>query len=154
MGGPLSNQTAICSTSYQSTTTSVVYYKVIGTGRGMRASTCPGSSSESAGYDSKITVWCSCDSSAPICVGGNDDGIAGGCFIGGSTVNWPTAPGVEYIIMVHGFYGSCGPFVLDIVDLGTVSAVGWNCLSHAHGQPYWEPDQRADRESNQESCYH
>ena len=82
-----------------------VWYSVIGTGNEMTASTCGGFE-----YDTKINVYAG-GCAAPICVGGNDDA----CGLG-SVVTWPSIPGETYHILVQGFGGQTGDFVLSVTE--------------------------------------
>lgn len=101
----------LCETS---TTDGGVWYKVIGTGNRMTATTCENQTPPgSADYDSKITVLCSCGLE---CIGGNDD--EPGCNMQ-STFSWCTESGVEYFILVHGFLlDPSGAFELSLFDDG------------------------------------
>jgi hypothetical protein len=75
----------------------------------MTASTC-----DWADYDTKISVYCrGCEES--YCVGGNDDGL--GCVDFRSEFSWCSEEGVEYLILVHGFFAE-GNFDLAVFDDG------------------------------------
>jgi len=83
-----------------------VWYKAIGTGRTLTASTCG-----TADYDTKISVFTgACDDL--VCVGGNDDGS--GCPGFSSSYTWGAECGVEYLILVHGYNQSVGCFQLNL----------------------------------------
>ena len=74
------------------------FFRVVGTGNTLTASTCnPGS----ATFDTVISVFTSCGFQ---CVAGNDDGpAADGCGTpGDSKVSWPSVLGEEYTIIVGG----------------------------------------------------
>jgi subtilisin-like proprotein convertase family protein len=97
-----------------------VWYRVIGTGNTMRATTCnPGTD-----YDTKLHVYCAtCDD--PTCVGGNDDqpgdtvpecDVTGVDDNRGSTVEWCSVPNAPYYIVVFGFGGETGDFELTVSD--------------------------------------
>ena len=82
-----------------------VWYSIIGTGDEITVDTCTGTS-----YDTKISVYTDgCDPVNTTCVGGNDD------FCGlQSSVTWISSPGVEYLILVHGYSSGTGDFTLSI----------------------------------------
>ena len=97
-----------------------VWYKVIGTGNTMTATTC----NAYTDYDTKLRVYChTC--ADPYCVGGNDDtvGAPPECDLNGlnrkSTVVWCSEVGTEYLIQVFGFSSYVGNFQLDVSDDGT-----------------------------------
>jgi hypothetical protein len=99
-----------------------VWYKVIGTGNTITASTC----SLSTNFDTKIQVFCDCP---PVtCVAGNDDS----CNLSGhslnSTVSFCTVAGVTHYITV-GSYSSTtvGDFELIVTDDG-VPCTGAICV--------------------------
>lgn len=92
-----------------------VWYKVIGTGTSMIATTCGG-----ADWDTKITVFCGgCEQE--ICVGGNNDYncTAPPPIERQSRVSWCSSPGEEYLILVHGTLGDFGPFELSVTTSGS-----------------------------------
>lgn len=96
-----------------------VWYSVTGTGNTLNASTCG-----TANYDTKISVFCGdCSDSVGdlVCVAGNDDGT--GCPGFTSEIAWCSQPGVEYLILVHGFGAAVGDFTLTLSDDG-VPCVG------------------------------
>jgi hypothetical protein len=90
-----------------------VWYSVVGTGNTMTATTC----GDFYGYDTKISVYCrGCDDL--YCIGGNDDYCYDGASFFLSTFIWCSEPGVEYLILVHGYGGASGPFELQVYDDG------------------------------------
>ncbi len=96
-----------------------LWYKVIGTGNGMTATTCH----EGTDFDTQISVFCGgCDNL--ICVDGNDDtpDSPEACLLNGpsrkSTVNWCSEQEQEYLILVHGFGSNAGNFILEVLDNG------------------------------------
>lgn len=93
-----------------------VWYSVIGDGTIITATTC----GSFFGYDTKLNVYCG-DCSNPVCVTGNDDDCFGGANVFSSTVSWCSAFGQEYLILVQGFGGQTGNFIL------TVSSDGFGC---------------------------
>ena len=99
-----------CGTSFTSPST---FYRVVGTGTNMTASTCNDgdAATGSAEYDSKISVFTSCGFQ---CVAGNDDGA--GCSGFSSRVGWQSVCGLEYTIIVHGFGGATGAFELSVSE--------------------------------------
>ncbi len=97
-----------------------VWYRVIGTGNTMTATTC----NPYTDFDTKLRVFChTCED--PYCVGGNDDtsGAPPECDLNGlnrkSTVVWCSEVGTEYLIQVFGFSSYTGNFQLDVFDDGT-----------------------------------
>ncbi len=94
-----------CSTT---NTSPGVWYKVIGTGRKLRASTCNAGSS----FNTKLSIFCA-DCDALTCISGNNDNCTGfGPAL--STVQWCTEYGAEYLILVHGILSATGDFRLDV----------------------------------------
>ena len=80
-----------------------VWYSIMGTGGDVTVDTCAG-----ATYDTKISVYTDgCDPVTTTCVGGNDDA----CGLQ-SSVTWTSTPGVEYLVLVHGFSSGTGDFTL------------------------------------------
>ncbi len=93
-----------------------VWYKVIGTGSTITATTC-----SDADYDTKISVYCSgCVS--PLCIDANDDycGVR-------SQVSWCSAPGQVYLVLVHGYGDQVGTFELDVTADSTLCGLTLNC---------------------------
>ncbi len=86
-----------------------LWYRVAGRGTTMRVSLCdPGTT-----YDAKLNIYCgSCD--APVCITGNDDT----CGLQ-PLVTWCAERDVVYYILVQGFNGAVGDFVMHVDDLGT-----------------------------------
>lgn len=90
-----------------------VWYKVVGTGGFIQASTC----NAGTNYDSKLHVY-SGSCSALTCVTANDDDI--NCSTGPgtpgfkSTVTWCSVQGQTYYILVNGFGSATGSFSLDV----------------------------------------
>lgn len=82
-----------------------VWYRVIGDGTTLVASTCnPGS-----GFDTQLSVYCP-DCEDAFCITGNDDDD---CELL-SRVEWCSEPGKEYLLLVHGFDGDAGNYHLSI----------------------------------------
>ena len=89
-----------------------VWYSVIGTGTTITATTC----NAFTNFDTKIRVWCG-DCELPTCVTGNDDSTCSFSNLR-SLVTWCSRPGVEYLILVHGFSTAEGDFQLDVSEDG------------------------------------
>jgi len=83
-----------------------VWYKFVGTGDFVTASTC-----NAATFDTKISVF-SGSCTALNCIGGVDD--SPGCAGFTTQFSWSTVPGVDYFILVHGFGSATGNFTLSI----------------------------------------
>ena len=84
-----------------------VWYTFIGSGAPTTVSTCDAAFF----YDTKVSVYTgTCGNFT--CVAGNDDN----CNINGlqSTVNFQSTQGTEYYVLVHGFGGGSGNFVLTV----------------------------------------
>ena len=93
-----------------------VWYRVVGTGTRITASTC----GSLTNYDTKISVFCgSCEELT--CINGNDDGCLSNDNALQSTVSWCSQEGAEYLILVHGFESEVGDFELSL------SADGQHC---------------------------
>lgn len=113
-----------------------VWYKVVGTGTRITASTC----GPLYDYDTKISVFCrSCDE--PRCINGIDDNCSDGASPFLSTVSWCSQKGAEYLILVHGYESQVGDFELFLSEDGQAcepelqcSPVGACCLSGASCQ--------------------
>lgn len=87
-----------------------VWYKVIGNGNQLTATTCR----EFYDYDDQISIFESgCD--VLTCITGNDDNCSGFNNLH-ATVTWCSKPEREYLIFVHGFSGATGDFELEIID--------------------------------------
>jgi hypothetical protein len=93
-----------------------VWYTVVGTGNTMTASTCENNSEGSAGFDTRLSVYCK-DCEDLLCVAGNDDTPDCEMF-GESTVSWCSQAGATYRILVHGSSFGAGGFELAISDNG------------------------------------
>jgi hypothetical protein len=91
----------------QDVTAPGVWFKVVGSGTTMTASTCG-----SADFDTKISVYCS-GCGGMTCVGANDD--YGGCG-SRSSISWCSAPGFVYHILVHGYGSATGDFTLNVTS--------------------------------------
>ncbi len=107
-----------------------VWYIIEGTGTNLTVSTCD----ESTAYDTKLNVYSgSCDNL--VCVGGNDDDFGNpDCnFPRGigfpSTVSFCAETGVDYFVLVQGFSGDVGEFLMTVTDSG-VACVGACCLAN------------------------
>ncbi len=98
-----------------------VWYSVIGTGNTMSATTC----SESAEYDTRISVYCN-TCVEPFCVVGADDNC-GAPFYHQETVEWCSQEGAEYLILVHGYLTQTGVFELMVFDDGVPCAGPVDC---------------------------
>ncbi|MCD4720182.1 MAG: hypothetical protein K8S13_10045, partial [Desulfobacula sp.] len=97
-----------------------VWYKVVGNGNTLTASTCDAMTD----YDTQISVYCSgCPTLT--CVGANDDDTS--CGGGKSSVTWCAESGMVYYIFVHGFQSQTGNFKLKIIDSGTSCSLSVNC---------------------------
>lgn len=90
-----------------------VWYRVGGTGRLMKASTCD----PATNYDSQIRVYCNdCGTGAFTCVAANEDG-PGTCSPFGE-VTWCSQSGTFYYILVSGYQQQVGNFKLTLSDAG------------------------------------
>lgn len=103
-----------------------LWYRVRGTGNTMTATTC--NAGTDTDYDTKISVYCdNCDNlTTEDCVVGNDDNCTA-FFEFHSTVTWCSQFGADYLILVHGFGGDSGDFVLDLFDDGTPCTGAVDC---------------------------
>lgn len=89
-----------------------IWYKVIGTGNTMTASTC----TEFIDFDSIISVFSGTCQSL-ICQAASDDDCA--AFLPtSSTASWCSVLGKEYLILVHGYQSEVGGFILNVWDNG------------------------------------
>ena len=107
--GPGEISFPFCGTSFTSPST---FYRVVGTGNWLTASTCNDGddATGSAEYDTKISVFASCGFQ---CVAGNDD--SAGCTGLSSQVGWQSVAFEEYTVIVHGFFGT-GNFELSVFE--------------------------------------
>jgi hypothetical protein len=85
-----------------------VWYSVVGAGTNLTAALCDGQTA----YDAKLSVY-SGGCTGLQCATFNDDS----CGLQPS-VTWCAASGVTYFILVHGYDGAVGPFVLNVTDDG------------------------------------
>lgn len=105
-----------------------IWYTVVGTGETMTATTC----SSGTDYDTRIQVFCDCDSL--VCVGGNDDAVGGGaeCELPSgdpykSTISWCSELGKIYYIIVGGFTGEHGTSELTVTSGGSACSPAADC---------------------------
>ncbi|TWT40299.1 hypothetical protein RAS1_40070 [Phycisphaerae bacterium RAS1] len=100
-----------------------VWYSVIGDGNTITATTC----GAFFGYDTKLNIYCgSCEN--PVCVTGNDDDCFSGANVFSSTVSWCSAMGQEYLILVQGFGGATGPFIMNLSSDGFPCSFPPSCV--------------------------
>ncbi|UCC79301.1 MAG: hypothetical protein JSW64_13665 [Candidatus Zixiibacteriota bacterium] len=101
-----------------------VWYKVVGTGNTITASLCDSATD----YDTRIQVWCNTCTN-PVCIGGNDDDL--NCVYGSlqSSFSWCSEPGIEYLILVGGFWDNSGNFVLHVYDDGIPCTTPPDCAA-------------------------
>ena len=84
-----------------------VWYKLTGAGNTVTVSTC----NQQTTYDTAIAVYTGfCG--ALSCEAENDDGADCDVSVTSSTVTWEAEFGIEYFILVHGFGGESGSFVI------------------------------------------
>ncbi|MBU1920541.1 fibronectin type III domain-containing protein, partial [bacterium] len=100
-----------------------VWYSVMGTGNTLTATTC----NAYTNFDTRLSVY-ACGCAELICVDGNDDDAACPYTTLLSTVSWCSAPGQEYLILVHGCGDYEGDFQLEISDDGTPCSGSICCL--------------------------
>lgn len=108
----------------QNVTAPGVWYKVIGTGSTITATTCG-----DADFDTKISVYCG-GCLNPLCIDANDDSDdqCGLPYVSReSTVQWCSAPGQVYHVLVHGFNDEVGSFGLDVTADSTLCGLTLNC---------------------------
>jgi len=99
---------------YTTNTARGTWYRVIGNGHRLYASTC----SEFTTYDTKISVYSGgCNNLN--CVIGNDDDYGCSYSTSHSEVNWCSTNGVEYLILVHGYSDNSGGFIMSLWDGGS-----------------------------------
>ncbi len=103
-----------------------VWFKVMGTGNTMTATTCNAGTIVS---DTKISVFCG-DCGSLTCVDGNDDDCASGGPIFASTVSWCSQIGATYFITVGNFSASTtsGVIKLDVFESGGPCVADVQCL--------------------------
>ncbi len=95
-----------------------VWYKVIGTGALMTASTC-----DYANFDTKISVYCS-GCGGMTCVSASDDEASCGLR---SSATWCSSSGTVYHVLVHGYQQQQGAFHLRVTSESTPCLVSLNC---------------------------
>jgi hypothetical protein len=101
-----------CGTTYN-TGTPGVWYWLQGTGNTVTVSTC----NPNGNYDSKLHAMCrGCEEA--VCIAGNDDDFNCTEPFLLSTISFCTQADCEYLILVHGFFGSAGDFELVVTDDG------------------------------------
>lgn len=99
-----------------------VWYRLVGTGRNLRVSTC----SPLTDFDTKLSVFCAGGCAPdPTCISGSDDSCSNPTLA--STVSFCTQLGAEYLILVHGFNTAAGRFQLSVVDEGTPCTPSVSC---------------------------
>jgi hypothetical protein len=104
-------------------TTAGLWYTFTGNGDDVTLSTCSGS-----GFDTKISVFTgSCG--ALICAAGNDDGP--GCPGNTSSITLQSAPGTDYLVLVHGYGQDQGAFTLTMSCAPACDAVENDACSAA-----------------------
>jgi hypothetical protein len=109
-----------------------VWYVFDGTGDQVFLSTC----NTTSGFDTRLSVYeAAPDCSNLLCLGGNDDSPNCTGFLSEFVFN--TTPGVDYYILVHGFGGATGDFLLDVncVDCTGSTSVNDDCVD-AIFQPF------------------
>ena len=90
-----------------------VWYKVVGTGEPMIATTC----SANTNFDTVVEIY-SGDCADPLLLTSNDQDSACGVSPNLSTVQFDTLDGIEYFVVVRGFAGNEGDFELNMsIDL-------------------------------------
>ncbi len=107
-----------------------VWYKVMGTGTTMGATTC---SEFSTHPDTRLGVYCP-ECSDLRCVAGNDDSCVGfNTYL--STVQWCSELGAEYYILVHDYNAASGGgnFTLTLWDDGVTCPAAVNCAPSPPG---------------------
>lgn len=83
-----------------------LWYLLIGSGEDVTLTTCG-----QAAFDTRISVFeGSCGNL--VCAAGNDD--ATGCSGNTSRITFPTGNGTEYLVLVHGYNGAMGSFLLSM----------------------------------------
>lgn len=90
-----------------------VWYRVVGNGRRITASTC----SPTTNFDTRLHVYCqTCTTGNMTCVASNEDGPEA-CQVA-SEVTWCSASGAVYSILVSGYENQTGDFALTLSDDG------------------------------------
>jgi len=104
------------------------WYRVMGTGNTIIVTTC----NSNTAFDTQISVYCGgCVNLT--CVDGNNDalGLDPDCRLGEtyakSAVKWCSQRGEEYLILVHGFRGAAGKYLLEVFDDGEVCREPISC---------------------------
>ncbi|MFT5183030.1 MAG: hypothetical protein ACI84C_000152 [Flavobacteriales bacterium] len=109
-----------------------VWYVFDGTGDQVFLSTC----NTVSGFDTRLSIYeAAPDCSNLLCLGGNDDSPNCTGFLSEFVFN--TTPGVDYYVLVHGFGGATGDFLLDVacVDCSGAGAINDDCVD-AIFQPF------------------
>lgn len=96
-----------------------LWYRVIGTGSFLEASTCH----PNTNFDSQISVYASVSSASTICdelecISTNDDDGICESNPRASKLRWFAKEGVSYLIRIYGFDQSAGEFVLTLLSVG------------------------------------
>ncbi|MCA9243731.1 MAG: hypothetical protein KDA32_07260 [Phycisphaerales bacterium] len=103
-----------------------LWHVIIGTGTTITATTC--NAIGGTDYDTKLNVYTG-DCNALVCVAGNDDDTDCNSALH-STVTFCSNPGQPYLILVQGFGGATGNYLLTVTDNG-LPCRGACCLSGA-----------------------
>jgi uncharacterized membrane protein len=98
-----------------------VWYKVIGSGTMMTASTC-----DFADFDTKLSVYCS-GCGGYTCIAAADNTCGQLIANDRAKVSWCSSPGAMYHILVHGAGSETGSFDLDISQDGTACGATLSC---------------------------
>lgn len=118
-----------------------LWYRVVGTGNTMTASTCDPFTL----YDSALSVYCgTCD--GLFCAASNDNSD---CEFGAEKayVSWCSIPGQDYFIFVYGGFGdNAGNFLLQVTDDGAPCSGATACA------PCPEPCQIGDEDEGEPNC--
>ncbi|MBS0195258.1 MAG: hypothetical protein JSR77_00710 [Planctomycetes bacterium] len=96
----------------------MAWYRVIGTGNTMTASTCD----PATNHDTVVGVFCGVDGCGALsCIGSNDDAGSTACSLRGtaSIFSWCSVQGAPYYVAVRGFSANIGNFGLTVTDSGT-----------------------------------
>lgn len=89
-----------------------IWYRVIGTGYTITVSTC----TEFCNFDTKLSVYCP-DCEHLFCAAANDNNCEPYTGLE-STVSWCSEPGMEYLILLHGYGSATGGCMLSVWDDG------------------------------------